>query len=163
NWRAAVPKAGACWRRPRRCRARAPCWRAACWAWPGTRCPRHRHDDTEGPWNDTDDINFYPRSRAMEIAALTSTLMTQALPAAEPPAPVAPSGLATARFNAIMNAPESPALSGVSAALQSAFAPAPAAASTLGGQILSGLRGMSADFSDKWQGIARSLDKVGTQ
>jgi len=99
----------------------------------------------------------------MEIAALTSTLMTQALPAAEPPAPVAPSGLATARFNAIMNAPESPALSGVSAALQSAFAPAPAAASTLGGQILSGLRGMSADFSDKWQGIARSLDKVGTQ
>ena len=100
----------------------------------------------------------------MEIAALSSTLMAQALPAAAPVARTEPAALAAERFNAIMNAPEAAPLTGVSAALHSAFAPAPPdAVPTLGGQILSGLRGMSADFSDKWHGIANGLDSMGAQ
>lgn len=100
----------------------------------------------------------------MEIAALSSTLLAHTLPAAEPVTRTEPAALAAERFNAIMNAPETPPLTGVSAALQSAFSVTPPdAGGTLGGQILSGLRGISADFSDKWHGIARSLDGMGAQ
>ena len=98
----------------------------------------------------------------MEIAALTAALGTPALPAA---APVAPADqLAAERFNALMQAPEAPALTGVPAALQSACAAAPLdAAPTLGGQILSGLRGMATEFSGKWNDIAQGLDSLGAQ
>jgi type III secretion protein I len=99
----------------------------------------------------------------MEIAALSSNLVTQVVPAAEP-ARAAPTDLTTERFNAIMNAPEAPQLTGVSAALQSAFAPTPPdAVPTLGNQILSGLRSVSNDLSDKWRGLANGLDSIGTR
>ena len=98
----------------------------------------------------------------MEIAALTATLGAQALP---PAAPVAPADqLATERFAALMEAPQTPALGGIPAALQAAFAPPPPdATSTLGGQILSGLQGMASDFSGKWHHIAQSLDSMGSE
>ena len=100
----------------------------------------------------------------MEIASLTAALGAQALPAAGAVARAEPASLATERFNALMNAPQEPSLSGVSAALQSAFAATPPdAAPTLGGQILSGLRGVATEFSDKWQNVARSLDGMGAR
>lgn len=99
----------------------------------------------------------------MEIAALSATVLAQAAPA--PAARLDPAALVTERFNALMAAPEAGealAPTGVQAALQSAFGPAPADASaTLGGQILSGLRTTAAEFSEKWQGIAGALDKMG--
>lgn len=103
----------------------------------------------------------------MEIAALSAALAAP-LPAATPPA--APSPLATERFNALMNAPEAaampaavPELTGVQAALQSAFAveSAPSLPS-LGGQILSSLQSTATDFSQRWQGIASGLDQMAT-
>ena len=100
----------------------------------------------------------------MEIAALTAALGAQTLPAAAPVARAEPASLATERFNALMSAPQEPALNGVSAALQSAFpAAAPDAAPPLGGQILSGLRGVATDFSDTWKDIAHGLDGMGAQ
>lgn len=99
----------------------------------------------------------------MEIAALSAALAAP-LQAATPPS--APSSLATERFNALMNAPEvtaAPELTGVQAALQSAFAveSAPTLPS-LGGQILSSLQTTAADFSQRWQGIASGLDQMAT-
>lgn len=100
----------------------------------------------------------------MEIAALTASLGAQTLPATQSAARAEPASLVTERFNALMNAPQDPALGGVPAALQSAFAAAPPDASpTLGGQILSGLRGVATDFSDKWKDVAHSLDGMGGQ
>ncbi|MGA0583177.1 MAG: type III secretion system inner rod subunit SctI [Castellaniella sp.] len=100
----------------------------------------------------------------MEIAALTAALGAQALPATQPAARAEPASLATERFNALMNAPQDPALGGVPAALQSVFAaPPPDGAPTLGGQILTGLRGVATDFSDKWKDVAHSLDGMGAQ
>jgi type III secretion apparatus protein, YscI/HrpB, C-terminal domain len=100
----------------------------------------------------------------MEIAAISSALMAQSLPAAAPAARPEPLALAAERFNAVMNAPEPGRLAGVPAAVQSAFAAAPAVQeSTLGGQILAGLRGATADFSAKWQNIANALDGMGAQ
>ena len=98
----------------------------------------------------------------MEIAALTAALGSRML---TPAAPVVPADqLATERFAALMTAPPEPALSAVPAALQSAFAPqSPDAASTLGGQILSGLQSMASDFSSKWHTIAEGLDGMGAQ
>ncbi|MFC4297782.1 type III secretion system inner rod subunit SctI [Castellaniella hirudinis] len=99
----------------------------------------------------------------MEIAALTAALGAQALPAA-PAVRAEPADLAAERFNALMSAPLDPALNGVAAALQSAFVAAPLdAAPTLGGQILSGLRGVATEFSGKWQNIAHGLDGLGAQ
>ena len=96
----------------------------------------------------------------MEIAAMTAAL--GALPEATPVVRTEPVDLAAERFIAMMNAPEPP-LNGVSAALQSAFAPsAPdAAQATLGGQILSGLKGVATDFSGKWGAITQGLDQMG--
>lgn len=95
----------------------------------------------------------------MEIAALSTALSAQTLGNPGANVRVEPSGLATERFNAIMNGPREPALSGVNAAMQSAFAAAPPdAAPTLGSQILSGLRGVAGDFSDRWTHIAQGLD-----
>jgi len=106
----------------------------------------------------------------MTVAALSAAVLAPAIPA--PAAPLAPNPLATERFAALMSAPvasapavagapaaSAPALTGVQAALQSAFVPAPPA--TLGGQILSGLRSTAADFSQKWRGVAGSLDQIG--
>jgi type III secretion protein I len=99
----------------------------------------------------------------MEIAALSNAVLAQVAPA--PVARPDPASLATERFNALMGAPEAgetSALTGVQAALQSAFGPAPADASaSLGGQILSGLRTAATEVSQKWQGIAGSLDQMG--
>jgi len=104
----------------------------------------------------------------MDIAALSTAALAHAAPL--PATRAAPGALATERFAALMSAPvanapvvsappmAAPALTGVQAALQSAFVPAPPA--TLGGQILSGLRSTAADFSQKWQGIAGSLDQI---
>ncbi|WP_144630583.1 type III secretion system inner rod subunit SctI [Bordetella genomosp. 13] len=96
----------------------------------------------------------------MEIAALTAALsapLTTATPT------VAPSSAATERFNALMSAPDVAAEpTAVQAALQAAFAPDSVAPSlpTLGGQILSSLQGTSAEFSQRWQGIAAGLDQM---
>jgi type III secretion protein I len=98
----------------------------------------------------------------VEIAALTAALTAQTLTAA-PAARAEPAQLATEQFNAIMNAPTDPALGAVPAALQSVFAPAAGAEPTLGGQILSGLRGVATDFSDTWKDIAHNLDGMGAQ
>ena len=98
----------------------------------------------------------------MEIAALSAVLVApaQALPPAVPTA----DALATERFNAIMNGPDSAGVTGVQSMLQSSFPIAPLdTAPTLGGQILSGLRSVSTDFSAKWQGINSGLENMGAQ
>ncbi|EHK65674.1 type III secretion system inner rod subunit SctI [Achromobacter arsenitoxydans] len=101
----------------------------------------------------------------MEIAALSAALP----PVLNTPA-AAPAQLATERFNAIMNAPaiepgsETPALTGLQAALQTAFAaPVDAAPQTLGNQILSSLRSTTTEYADKWQGISGRLDALAAQ
>ena len=100
----------------------------------------------------------------MEIAALSTALAAPALNNTVGSARVEPSSLAAERFNAIMNGVQEPGLNGVSAALQSAFAAAPLdAAPTLGSQILSGLRGVAGDFSDKWKDISHSLEGLSKQ
>ena len=94
----------------------------------------------------------------MEIAALSAVLVApaQALPPAVPTA----DALATERFNAIMNGPDSAGVTGV----QSSFPIAPLDTTpTLGGQILSGLRSVSTDFSAKWQSINSGLENMGAQ
>ena len=97
----------------------------------------------------------------MEIAAVSAALVTQTqalpvVPSAQP--------LATERFNAVMNVPDVQPLAGTQAVLQVSFAPAPLETSpTLGGQILSGLRSMSADFSSKWQNLATGIDNMSIQ
>ena len=97
----------------------------------------------------------------MEIAALSTALVTQA--PALPAVPSAPT-LATERFNAIMNAPEMQSSTATQIALPSAFAAMPPeASSTIGGQILSGLRSMSADFSSKWQNLAAGIESMSVQ
>ncbi|SAI69981.1 type III secretion protein [Bordetella ansorpii] len=102
----------------------------------------------------------------MEIAALSAAL---AAPLTTPAPAVAPTAQATERFNALMSAPEvgatpAPELTGVQAALQSAFAVDGAAPSlpSLGSQILSSLQGTAADFSQRWQGISAGLDQMAT-
>ena len=94
----------------------------------------------------------------MEIAALTQAMA----PALTPVAPLAePSALATERFSALMSAPVEPGLTGVQAALQSAFGPATAEPlPTLGNQILASLQSSTAEFSQKWQGISGGLDQI---
>lgn len=100
----------------------------------------------------------------MEIAALSTALAAQALNNTGAGARTEPSSLAAERFNAIMNGTEEPRLNGVNAALQSAFSVAPPdAAPTLGSQILTGLRGVAGDFSDKWKDISHTLDGMGAQ
>ncbi|MBQ2648835.1 type III secretion system inner rod subunit SctI [Achromobacter sp. SIMBA_011] len=94
----------------------------------------------------------------MEITALAATLP----PLANTPG-VQPSELAAQRFAAIMNAPEpqAPALTGLQAALQTAFAPAvDAAPATLGNQILASLRNTTTEYSEKWQNISGRLDAM---
>lgn len=97
----------------------------------------------------------------MEIAALSAALMPALTTQATPPAQ-----LATERFNAVMNAPDvdAPALTGLQAALQTAFAaPVDAAPQTLGNQILSSLRSTTTEYAEKWQGISGRLDAMATQ
>lgn len=98
----------------------------------------------------------------MEIAALSAVLIApaQALPPAVPTA----DALTTERFNAVMNGPDSAGVTGVQSMLQSSFPIAPLdTAPTLGGQILSGLRSVTTDFSAKWQGISTGLENMGAQ
>lgn len=100
----------------------------------------------------------------MEIAALAASLAGQVQPATQLTPPVAPDALATERFNAVMQAPQELSIQGgVSAAVQSAFAAPSAQSPTLGGQILSGLRGVADDFSTTWKDIASNLDGMGAQ
>lgn len=100
----------------------------------------------------------------MEIAALSTTLAAHALNHGGEGFRAEPSSLATERFNAIMNGIQEPAPDGVTAASPSAPASATLeAAPTLGSQILSGLRGVAGDFSDKWKDISHSLDGLGAQ
>lgn len=100
----------------------------------------------------------------MEIAALSTALAAQALNNSGGGVRAEPSSLVTERFNAIMNGIQEPGLNGASAVLQPAIAAAPPeAAPTLGSQILSGLRGVAGDFSDKWKDISHSLDGLGAQ
>ncbi|WP_323018739.1 type III secretion system inner rod subunit SctI [Castellaniella sp.] len=100
----------------------------------------------------------------MEIAALAASLAGQVQPVVNLAPPAQPDALATERFNAVMQAPqEMPLQAGVSAAVQSAFAAPSADVPTLGGQILSGLRGVADDFSSTWKDIARNLDGMGAQ
>ncbi|QVQ24860.1 type III secretion system inner rod subunit SctI [Achromobacter deleyi] len=97
----------------------------------------------------------------MEIAALSAALPPILNAPATPPAQ-----LATERFNAVMNAPEvdAPALTGLQAALQTAFAPpVDAAPQTLGNQILASLRSTTTEYSEKWQGISGRLDAMAAQ
>jgi type III secretion protein I len=97
----------------------------------------------------------------MEIAALSAALPPILNAPATPPAQ-----LATERFNAVMNAPDvdAPALTGLQAALQTAFAPpVDAAPQTLGNQILASLRNTTTEYSEKWQGISGRLDAMGAQ
>ena len=102
----------------------------------------------------------------MEIAALSAALPPILNAPATPPAQ-----LATERFNAVMNAPaavepggETPALTGLQAALQTAFAaPVDADPQTLGNQILSSLRSTTTEYSEKWQGISGRLDAMAAQ
>lgn len=97
----------------------------------------------------------------MEIAALSAALPPILNAPATPPAQ-----LATERFNAVMNAPDvdAPALTGLQAALQTAFAPpVDAAPQTLGNQILASLRSTTTEYSEKWQGISGRLDAMGAQ
>ncbi|MNR25606.1 Type III secretion needle MxiH like protein [compost metagenome] len=77
-----------------------------------------------------------------------------------------PAQLATERFNAVMSAPDvdAPALTGLQAALQTAFAPpVDAAPQTLGNQILASLRSTTTEYSEKWQGISGRLDAMAAQ
>ena len=104
----------------------------------------------------------------MDIAAVAIAQLAPApgaVPAATPLG--APSTLATERFNAIMNAPDvatvSGPLSAPSAVVQAPLPTLDKTAPTLGNQILSSLRTTAADFSQKWQNIAVSLDKTVTQ
>ncbi|MNX71023.1 Type III secretion needle MxiH like protein [compost metagenome] len=97
----------------------------------------------------------------MEIAALSAALPPILNAPATPPAQ-----LATERFNAVMSAPDvdAPALTGLQAALQTAFAPpVDAAPQTLGNQILASLRNTTTEYSEKWQGISGRLDAMGAQ
>ncbi|MEI2417097.1 type III secretion system inner rod subunit SctI [Orrella sp. JC864] len=97
----------------------------------------------------------------MEIATLAASLAPlPALPAGPALAPAEPSSLATERFNALMAAADAPAPSPVHAALSAAFAPAAQAAPTLGSQILAGLQGTASEFSQRWQGISSTLERV---
>ena len=98
----------------------------------------------------------------MEIAALTalgasSPFTADAVTRSEP------ASLVTERFNALMNAPQAPALNGVPAAVQAAFTPPVDVAPTLGNQILSGLRGVATEVSGKWKDVAHRLDGLGDQ
>ena len=101
----------------------------------------------------------------MDISALSAAL-SPALDTLKTPT-VQPGADATERFARVMGAPDADvtAPTGVHAALQAAFAPpvqgtGPA---TLGSQILSGLQSTTAEFSQKWQGIAGNLDRLGAQ
>lgn len=97
----------------------------------------------------------------MEIAALSAALPPILNTPATPPAQ-----LATERFNAVMGAPDAdaPALTGLQAALQTAFAPpVDAAPQTLGNQILASLRSTTTEYSEKWQGISGRLDAMAAQ
>lgn len=94
----------------------------------------------------------------MEIAALSAALAPlQSASLAQP------GQLAMERFNALMAAPEAgtPALTGLQAALQSAFTPAvDSAPATLGNQILASLRSTTTEYSEKWQNISGRLDAM---
>lgn len=94
----------------------------------------------------------------MEIAAISAVVAPiQGAPVAQP------DQLAMARFNAVMAASEAdaPALTGLQAALQSAFTPAAdAAPATLGNQILASLRSTTTEYSEKWQNISGRLDAM---
>lgn len=99
----------------------------------------------------------------MEIAAL-SALIAGPAEVSQPRVPAATNALATERFNAIMNGPDSAGVTGVQAMLQTStplVTLEPAA--SLGGQILSGLRGVGDDMATKWQNIATGLNGVGVQ
>lgn len=97
----------------------------------------------------------------MSIDAISAALIPQALPTV---ARAEPSAQATEQFSALMSTTEASPLTAVPAALQSVFAPNPeATVPTLGTQILSGLRGASTDFSDKWQQIRHTLDGMSGQ
>ncbi|WP_241050096.1 type III secretion system inner rod subunit SctI [Achromobacter xylosoxidans] len=94
----------------------------------------------------------------MEITAL-STAMAPVLDTVK----TTPSELVTERFAQLMAAPEAgaPALTGLQAALQTAFAPAvDAAPATLGNQILASLRSTTTEYSEKWQNISGRLDAM---
>ncbi|MBV7485202.1 type III secretion system inner rod subunit SctI [Bordetella sp. BOR01] len=93
----------------------------------------------------------------MEIAALSAAMAPVLTP---PVAPAEPTALATAQFNSLMNAPVPAELTGVQAALQSALGPAAEPLPTLGNQILASLQSTMTEFSQKWQGIAGSLEQV---
>lgn len=97
----------------------------------------------------------------MEITALSAALA----PVLET-AKAAPSELVTERFAQLMAAPQAdaPALTGLHAALQSAFTPATdAAPATLGNQILASLRNTTTEYSEKWQNISGRLDAMSSQ
>ena len=91
----------------------------------------------------------------MDIAAVA---IAQLAPLQTATPPVAPTSLATERFNAIMNAPDMGTVTGaVPSTATIAQAPITplidTTSPTLGNQILSGLRASAADFSQKWQNI----------
>ena len=97
----------------------------------------------------------------MEIVALSTTAVTQAQTLPEPPRA---DSLAAERFNAVMNASDPAPTNATQAALESAFAPASIdTMPTLGGQILSGLRGVATDLSTKWQGLTAGVDNLAHQ
>lgn len=99
----------------------------------------------------------------MQVAAVSAAALAQGAPA--PAARLEPGTLATERFKALMSAPPQapqtpPVLAGAPGVTPAAAGAQPA---TMGGQILSGLRAAGADFSQKWQGIAQSLDQMGNR
>ncbi|QEI08265.1 EscI/YscI/HrpB family type III secretion system inner rod protein [Pigmentiphaga aceris] len=104
----------------------------------------------------------------MDIAAVALAQLAPGLSGTAATPAVAPTTLATERFNAIMNAPDMSTITGplpTSATIvQAPVTPLTDAGSpTLGNQILSGLRTTASDFSQKWQNIAVGLDKTVTQ
>ncbi|WP_025137547.1 type III secretion system inner rod subunit SctI [Achromobacter sp. DH1f] len=101
----------------------------------------------------------------MEITALAAAL-SPALESVKAAPAATPSERVTERFNQLMAAPEAgaPSLTGLQAALQSAFTPAvDAAPATLGNQILSSLRSTTTEYSEKWQNISGRLDAMSTE
>jgi type III secretion protein I len=109
----------------------------------------------------------------MDIAAVAIAQLAPGIGmTAAAPAPVAPTSLATERFNALMNSPDMGTVTGPltgpltasATVVQTPVTPTlDTIAPTLGNQILSSLRSTATDFSQKWQNIAVGLDKTVTQ
>lgn len=95
----------------------------------------------------------------MDIAVVPAPLLAQMIDKAGAGIRAEPQSLAMERFNAIMNGVSEGAATGVAAGVAGVSTALAAPVSpTLGSQILSGLNGVAGDVSDKWKGIAQSLD-----